>query len=397
MRKYTKWTKEEIEKLKELINKQTSLKNISIILNKSEGSIPAKIRQIGLTEEFRKKCLSWKEEELKKLIELINNSICVSDMSKILKKSITGIRIKATQLGMLDIYKKNCRDKMKRKWTDKETEKIKEMINKSTPLEEIAKTLNRTKVTTLQRIGELKLLKEYHQKCKDYKFKKWTIEEDKKLKELVNNATGLNDMPKFINRTKTAIFHKIHSVPDLLKEYNEKCVPKNWEYHKKQVKRGKNHPSWVGDNVTYHALHDWIRRIKPKPEFCEHCKKNTPNDLANISGEYKRDINDYLWLCEPCHTKFDKRDVIVLMNLKQFKGITDIVELVKKHKEMKENPKKKNKEYQNAQQKERRKKNIEKFREDARRRYHKLKEENYEKYYEKYILPRQKKKLEAQT
>ncbi len=67
--------------------------------------------------------------------------------------------------------------------------------------------------------------------------------------------------------------------------------------------RGK----WKGENVGRTALHNWVRRRKSKPEFCDNCKKKKPFDLANISGKYKRDISDYLWLCRRCHMKSDGR------------------------------------------------------------------------------------------
>jgi len=71
-------------------------------------------------------------------------------------------------------------------------------------------------------------------------------------------------------------------------------------------RNGKN-PSWKGDSVGYGALHNWVRRHKSKPEYCEECNKNKPHDLANISGEYKRDINDFKWLCRKCHMEMDGR------------------------------------------------------------------------------------------
>ena len=65
---------------------------------------------------------------------------------------------------------------------------------------------------------------------------------------------------------------------------------------------------WKGDNPIHTtSLHEWIKNHKPKPKFCEICKKNKPYDLANISGEYKRDINDFRWLCRSCHMKKDGR------------------------------------------------------------------------------------------
>ena len=73
-------------------------------------------------------------------------------------------------------------------------------------------------------------------------------------------------------------------------------------------KKGIQHPSWKGENVTKRtALHSWIRNHKPKPLFCEECSLNKPYDLANISGEYKRDINDFEWLCRSCHMLKDGR------------------------------------------------------------------------------------------
>ena len=72
-------------------------------------------------------------------------------------------------------------------------------------------------------------------------------------------------------------------------------------------KMGEKNPVWKGDKVSYSSLHEWIQNHKPKLEFCENCNKNKPFDLANISGEYKRDVNDFKWLCRSCHMKEDGR------------------------------------------------------------------------------------------
>ena len=94
------------------------------------------------------------------------------------------------------------------------------------------------------------------------------------------------------------------------------------EEHKRKIgdaRRGKKrpdvsirmtsekHPQWKGDDVCYTALHAWVKRHKPKPELCEKCKENPPHDLCNISGEYKRDLNDFEWLCRKCHMESDGR------------------------------------------------------------------------------------------
>src|SRR5689334_1321062 len=65
--------------------------------------------------------------------------------------------------------------------------------------------------------------------------------------------------------------------------------------------KGENNGIWVGNNISYFGLHGWVRRNKPKSTFCESCGKQTKLDIANISGEYKRDIDDFKWLCRRCH------------------------------------------------------------------------------------------------
>jgi hypothetical protein len=69
--------------------------------------------------------------------------------------------------------------------------------------------------------------------------------------------------------------------------------------------RGELHWQWAGDTVGKVSLHIWIRRYKPKSEVCEMCHQKKPLDAANISGEYRRDINDFIWLCRACHSRFD--------------------------------------------------------------------------------------------
>lgn len=78
-----------------------------------------------------------------------------------------------------------------------------------------------------------------------------------------------------------------------------------------------------GTQAEYSELHKWIRKNKPQPECCQLCKKTKfviieskttcrrnfkkrlDIELANISGKYKRDINDFMWLCQKCHREHD--------------------------------------------------------------------------------------------
>jgi hypothetical protein len=73
---------------------------------------------------------------------------------------------------------------------------------------------------------------------------------------------------------------------------------------------------WKEGKIDICALHQWVKRNKPKIELCENCMKNKSFDLANISGEYKRDINNYKWLCRRCHMLEDGR----MLNLKQYQN-----------------------------------------------------------------------------
>ena len=84
---------------------------------------------------------------------------------------------------------------------------------------------------------------------------------------------------------------------------------------------GEKNGQWKGDKVTYEALHGWVRRNKPQVFLCENCNKNKSYDLANISGEYKRDVNDFKWLCRKCHMIEDGRMNNLIPNVKLSKKI----------------------------------------------------------------------------
>lgn len=74
-----------------------------------------------------------------------------------------------------------------------------------------------------------------------------------------------------------------------------------------ESKLSERNPNWKGDSAGLDAIHIWVLYRKPKQERCEECKNNEPKDLANISQKYRRDINDFRWLCRRCHMKGDGR------------------------------------------------------------------------------------------
>lgn len=70
---------------------------------------------------------------------------------------------------------------------------------------------------------------------------------------------------------------------------------------------GEDHHNWKGDEVSYSALHIWVRRHKEPVAVCEHCGEDQKLELANRSHEYRRDLDDWLWLCRTCHRAFDAK------------------------------------------------------------------------------------------
>lgn len=70
---------------------------------------------------------------------------------------------------------------------------------------------------------------------------------------------------------------------------------------------GERNPSWKGDHVGYHGLHRWIIKQLGKPCKCKHCGKDYGRFMwADKSGEYKRELEDWIRLCYSCHHKYDQ-------------------------------------------------------------------------------------------
>lgn len=92
--------------------------------------------------------------------------------------------------------------------------------------------------------------------------------------------------------------------------YSKGNVPHNAGTAKpKELKgrpRGEQHHAWKGDDVGYAALHDWVSLNYQKADACDHCCcTDKPLDWANKTGQYRRDRDDWLNLCRPCHKRYD--------------------------------------------------------------------------------------------
>ena len=119
-------------------------------------------------------------------------------------------------------------------------------------------------------------------------------------------------------------FQRGHKVPDWWREkLRTRALGNKWHLGKKfteETKRkigekskgrnvGNKHVAWKGENVSYRRLHKWIEITLGKPDTCEHCGVNGlighQIHWANRSGEYKRDLTDWLRLCVRCHKQYD--------------------------------------------------------------------------------------------
>lgn len=91
-----------------------------------------------------------------------------------------------------------------------------------------------------------------------------------------------------------------------LKKFHKKGKENYFAIH---ILKGENHPRWKGDKVGYSSLHSWVKRYLGTPETCEECGKTNLKgkyiNWANISGKYKRELDDWKRLCKKCHHKFD--------------------------------------------------------------------------------------------
>ena len=107
------------------------------------------------------------------------------------------------------------------------------------------------------------------------------------------------------------IFHKApkltHERYTVKKFCSDICCRKFRKGKSNLKNKGEKNGMWKGDKVGYLALHDYIKHYLTKPKNCQDCNKIKILDLANISGKYKRDFDDWEWLCRKCHMRKDGR------------------------------------------------------------------------------------------
>ena len=64
---------------------------------------------------------------------------------------------------------------------------------------------------------------------------------------------------------------------------------------------------WTQNTISYHRLHRWVEQHLGQPNKCENCDSTDRKwyDWANISGEYKLSLDDWVRLCRICHYNID--------------------------------------------------------------------------------------------
>ena len=85
-------------------------------------------------------------------------------------------------------------------------------------------------------------------------------------------------------------------------------IPKRKDPNRRKlgINLGEKNGMWKGDNVGYLSLHASNTTYQTQ-NYVKYEKKVPAYDLANISGEYKRDLNDWQLLCRKCHMLSDGR------------------------------------------------------------------------------------------
>lgn len=57
--------------------------------------------------------------------------------------------------------------------------------------------------------------------------------------------------------------------------------------------------------MNYAKLHTWIASRKKKTGICSRCNRRRFTSWANLSGEYRIDLDDFAEMCSMCHSQYD--------------------------------------------------------------------------------------------
>lgn len=80
---------------------------------------------------------------------------------------------------------------------------------------------------------------------------------------------------------------------------------KNNNTGRTHFKKGQIPWNYLGEKAGYDAVHKWVYKTLPNVLECMYCGIDEKLQWANINGEYRRDIVDWIKLCAKCHVNYD--------------------------------------------------------------------------------------------
>lgn len=190
----TIWSFEEEEKLKILVEEYT-IKQISVVLNKTEYQIKNKVNKMGLEVKKDGNC-NWTEEETRKLRKLALNHDFL-EISHIMNRAEITITRKAKELGIELIKPKHKR------WT-KEDEELLIRYSKEYTIKEISHIMKRTTASINGKLKELGLNAQVSSKF-------WTEEEETLLISLSETHSAM-EIAKKMNKSYESVINKMYKL-----------------------------------------------------------------------------------------------------------------------------------------------------------------------------------------
>lgn len=73
--------------------------------------------------------------------------------------------------------------------------------------------------------------------------------------------------------------------------------------------RGKEHPDWVGDDITYRGMHSRIQQARGRANSCVNGCESTRYEWAHIHNTDPHDVENYQGMCPPCHNRYDHSEL----------------------------------------------------------------------------------------
>lgn len=187
------WTEDDLAKLAELKQCNTSVEEIAKILNRTKKAVYHKISLLGLS----KKVDYWSDSEIAKLKDMLSCGKTPRIISTELGRTVSSIHTKISDLGL-------SKD---RRWTEQEDVALIKYIEDNIPQAKIAELLNRTKSAITNRVRHLGIAKEASTK--------WSSEDVEQLKNLYESGVSCEDISRKLNRSVGSIYTKISISPFL--------------------------------------------------------------------------------------------------------------------------------------------------------------------------------------